>query len=58
MHWIAILGIVVVVIALATLFRVRPEGGRPAGKTKLMGVARIIAILIGVLLVLAALSGG
>jgi hypothetical protein len=56
MSWIVILGIVVVVIALITLTGVRIKGGRPAGGTRLMMVARICLGLFLVILVLIALG--
>lgn len=53
MHWIYLLGIVVVVIALFALSGAQPEEGRPVAGTRMMTAARIV---LGVLLVILCLA--
>jgi uncharacterized membrane protein YozB (DUF420 family) len=50
MNWLAILGIVVVVIAIVSVLGARPKGGRPVERTQLMGVARIVLIIAGLII--------
>lgn len=51
MSWLGMLGIVVVLIAIVTVFGFRPKGGRPASGTRLMTVARVVLVLVGLALV-------
>ena len=44
------LGIVVIVVAILSVFGLRPKGGRPVGRTRLMFAARIVLIVIGIVL--------
>lgn len=48
MHWLALLGLVAAVVGLVALTRSAPEGGRPAGRTRLMSAARVVLALLGV----------
>jgi uncharacterized membrane protein YozB (DUF420 family) len=50
MNWLAILGIVVVVIAIVSVLGARPKGGRPVERTQLMGVARVVLIIAGLII--------
>jgi len=50
MSWMGILGIVVVLVALASVLGLRPRGGRPASGTHLMTVARVVLVLVGIVL--------
>jgi hypothetical protein len=50
MTWTGILGIVVVLVALVSVFGIRPRGGRPASGTLLMTVARVVLVLVGIVL--------
>ena len=52
MSWIYVLGIVAVVVALAALSGIKPEGTKPVARTRMMTAARIVLVLIGVLLAL------
>jgi len=54
MSWIAILGIVVIVIALVALTGIKGKGTRQVGNTHLMSAARICLGLVLVILVLVA----
>lgn len=56
MSWIAILGIVVVAIALVALSGFRAKGTRQVGNTHLMTAARICLGIFLVILVLIALG--
>jgi uncharacterized membrane protein YozB (DUF420 family) len=49
-NWLAILGIVVVVIAVVSVLGARPKGGRPVERTQLMGVARVVLIIAGLII--------
>jgi len=50
MSWLWILGIAVAVIALASVLGAQPKGGRPVSRTQLMGVARFVLIILGLLI--------
>ena len=50
MSWIWILGIAVVVIALVSVLGAQPKGGRPVDRTQLMGVARFVLIIAGLII--------
>ncbi len=50
MNLFSILGIVVIVVAILSVFGVKPKGGRPVGRTRLMFTARIVLIVIGIVL--------
>jgi hypothetical protein len=50
MSWLGILGVVVLLIAFVSVLGLRPKGGRPASGTRLMLVARVVLVLIGLLL--------
>ena len=59
MHWVVLLGIVVLLIAVPALTGAKPEGTRPVARTRLMSMARIfLAILALVFLALALRSYG
>jgi hypothetical protein len=47
---LAILGIVVLLVAIVSVFGARPKGGRPASGTRLMMVARVVLVLIALAL--------
>ena len=50
MSWLSILGIVVVVVAIASVLGLGPRKGRPVASTHLMVVARVFLVLLGALL--------
>lgn len=50
MSWLGILGIAVVVIAIVSVLGARPRGGRPVQRTQLMGVARFVLIIAGLII--------
>ena len=47
---IGILGLVVVAIAVVAVLGARPRGGRPVDRTQLMGVARFVLIIAGLII--------
>jgi hypothetical protein len=51
MNWLSILGIVVVLVAVASLLGLNPRGGRQVASTRLMTVARIVLVLTGLVVV-------
>jgi hypothetical protein len=50
MSWLAILGIVVLLIAIVSTVGIRPKGGRAVSGTRLMMVARVVLLAIAVAL--------
>ena len=46
MNWLSILIVVAVFVALVALSGVRAKGARPVGRTGLMTVARIVAVIL------------
>jgi hypothetical protein len=51
MNWLALLGIAVVIAAVAAVTGMKPKGTRPVAHTRMMGVGRIVLfIIVGVLL--------
>lgn len=56
MHWIVLLGIAVVLIAIAAVTGIKPKGGKPVARTHLMTAARIVLVVIAVILVVAAIA--
>lgn len=50
MSWLSILGIAVVVVAIASVLWLNPKGGRQVAGTRLMSVARISLVVFGLLL--------
>lgn len=61
MSWLAILGIVVVIVAIAAVTGIKPKGTRPVARSRMMGVGRLallVIVIIIVFMVLRARSGG
>ena len=50
MNWLAILGIAVVVAALAAVTGIKPKGSRPVARSRMMGMARIALVAIVIIL--------
>ena len=50
MNWLSILGIVVILVAIASVFGLAPKGGKPVAGTRLMSVARVLLIIFGLIL--------
>lgn len=51
MNWLSILGIVVILVAIASVFGLNPKGGRPVARTRLMSVARVFLVVLGAIMV-------
>jgi hypothetical protein len=56
MHWIVLLGIAVVLVAVAAVAGIKPSGGRPVARTRLMTAARAVPVILAVILVVAAIT--
>jgi len=50
MGWLAMLGLAVVLVAVAAVLGAQPKGARPVSGTKLMGVARLVLLVFGLIL--------
>jgi hypothetical protein len=55
--WIVLLGIAVVLVAVAALTGIKPKGTRPVARTGLMTAARVVLLLGAAILVALALAG-
>lgn len=54
MNWLTLLGIAVVVVAIAAVTGIKPRGTRPVAHSRMMGMARIaLAIFVIILIYLA-----
>jgi hypothetical protein len=52
MHWIYMVGLIVIVAALAALSGAKPSGTKPVARTRLMQASRWILLVIGLVVVL------
>jgi hypothetical protein len=50
MTWLALLGLAVLVTAIAAVTGIKARGTRPVAHTQLMGVARVVLVLVVLLL--------
>jgi predicted Na+-dependent transporter len=50
MNWLSILGIAVILVVIVSVFGLNPKGGRPVIRTRLMFMARIFLIILGLLM--------
>ena len=50
MTWLAWLGLAVVLGVLAAVTGIKPKGTRPVARTRLMGVARFVLLIVIVIL--------
>lgn len=50
MRWLSILGVVVILVAIVSVFGLAPKGGKPVAGTRLMSVARVVLVAIGLIL--------
>jgi hypothetical protein len=50
MTWLSILAIVVLLVAVVSVFGLAPRGAEPVAGTRLMTVARLVLVFIGLLL--------
>jgi len=57
MSWLTLLLLAVVLVAVAAVTGLKPRGGRPVARTRLMTAARVVLLVIALLLVIAAVTG-
>lgn len=57
MHWMVLLGIAVILVAIAAVTGAKPSGGRPVARTHLMTAARVALVVLALILVAAAAFG-
>lgn len=57
MSWLTLLLLVAVLVAVAAITGVKPRGGRPVARTRLMSAARVVLLVIAVLLAIAYFTG-
>ncbi|HLE84490.1 MAG TPA: hypothetical protein VJG13_09135 [Thermoanaerobaculia bacterium] len=57
MSWLTLLLLVAVIVAVAAITGVKPSGGRPVARTRLMSAARVVLLVIAVLLAIAYFTG-
>ena len=61
MHWLVVLGIVVVIVAIAAVTGVKPQGTRSVSRSRMMGAGRVALVVIAIIVayvVWQAQSGG
>lgn len=51
MNWLTMLGIAVVVVAIAAVTGIKPRGTRPVSHSRMMGMARIALALFVIILI-------
>ena len=51
MSWLALLGLAVVIVAIAAVTGIKPKGTRPVSHTRMMGMGRLA--LLAIVLILA-----
>lgn len=57
MSWLTLLLLVAVLVAVAAITGLKPRGGRPVARTRLMSAARVVLLVIAVLLAIAIFTG-
>ena len=56
MDWLVVLGIVVVIAAIAAVTGIKPKGTRPVARSRMMGMGRIALIVIVIIIAYAVWS--
>lgn len=51
MHWLAILGLVVVLVGIAALTGLKPSGAKSVSSTRMMTAARVVLVILAIVLV-------
>ncbi len=46
MSWMVLLGIAVVIVAIAAVTGIKPKGTRPVAHTRMMGVGRVMLLIV------------
>lgn len=49
MSWMVLLGIAVVIAAVAAVTGIKPKGSRPVAHTRMMGVGRVVLLIVAVI---------
>jgi uncharacterized membrane protein YozB (DUF420 family) len=49
MNWLVLLGIAVVIVAVAAVTGIKPKGTRPVSHSRMMGMGRIMLVIIAVI---------
>ena len=57
MNWLTMLGIAVVVVAIAAVTGIKPRGTRPVAHSRMMGMARIALVIFVIILIYIAVRG-
>ena len=53
MTWLSILGLVVILVAVVSVLGLQPKGAKPVAGTRLMLVARVFLVILGLILLYA-----
>ena len=51
MNWLTLLGIAVVIVAIAAVTGIKPRGTRPVAHSRMMGMARIALAIFVIILI-------
>jgi uncharacterized membrane protein YozB (DUF420 family) len=54
MNWLALLGVAVVIVAVAAVTGIKPKGTRSVSHSRMMGMGRIALIIIALIVAYAA----
>ena len=54
MNWLFLLGLAVVIAAVAAVTGLKPDETRPVARSRMMGMARVVLVVFAVLLAYAA----
>lgn len=57
MNWLTLIGIVVLIAAVAAIFGLKPKGSRPVANTRLMGMGRIALVVMAIIIIYLGVSG-
>jgi hypothetical protein len=57
MTWLMLLGLAVVIAAIAAVTGIKPEKTRPVAHTRMMGMARFVLVVVAVILAYLAYRG-
>ena len=51
MNWLVLLGIAVVIVAIAAVTGIKPKGTRPVAHSRMMGAARIALFAVAIIVI-------
>jgi uncharacterized membrane protein len=49
MNWLVLLGIAVVIVAVAAVTGIKPKGTRPVAHSRMMGMGRVMLVIIALI---------